>query len=127
MLRFLREQTGAIVHADLIAGLPGEDLASFGAGFDALWVTLSEAGSAAPFEIQLGILKCLPGTPIHDMIKAGSFTAAHNTTPPYEVIETDCLPITDMDKIKNFARFWELLVNRNPFPDLLPALEKTGA
>ena len=32
-LRFLREQTGVHVHADLIVGLPGEDVASFAAGF----------------------------------------------------------------------------------------------
>src|SRR4029078_8933745 len=47
--RFLREETGVHIHADLIAGLPGEDLASFAAGFDRL-VKL------APQEIQLGIL-----------------------------------------------------------------------
>ena len=35
-LRFLRGQTGVHVHADLIAGLPGETLESFAAGFDRL-------------------------------------------------------------------------------------------
>src|SRR5208282_2712106 len=33
---FLRARTGVHVHADLIAGLPGESLESFGAGFDRL-------------------------------------------------------------------------------------------
>ena len=33
---FLRQRTGVYVHADLIAGLPGESLESFGAGFDRL-------------------------------------------------------------------------------------------
>ncbi len=35
-LRFLRRHTGVHVHADLIAGLPGETLESFSAGFDRL-------------------------------------------------------------------------------------------
>ena len=51
-LRFLREQTGIHVHADLIVGLPGEDVASFGRGFDRLV-------KMGPQEIQVGILKRL--------------------------------------------------------------------
>ena len=50
-------QTGVHIHADLIAGLPGETLESFAAGFDRL-VALG------PQEIQVGILKRLRGTPI---------------------------------------------------------------
>jgi hypothetical protein len=38
---------------------------------------------------------------------------------PYEVIETAVLPAADLERIKNFARFWEIIVNRNPFPDLI--------
>jgi radical SAM superfamily enzyme YgiQ (UPF0313 family) len=34
--RFLRSRTGVHIHADLIAGLPGETLESFAAGFDRL-------------------------------------------------------------------------------------------
>jgi len=130
-LEFLRRETNAIIHADLIAGLPGEDIVSFGAGFDRLWQALSGASSnvldapcEASFEIQLGILKCLPGTPI----------VRHNEThgmryspePPYEVIETAALPAAELGRIKNFARFWEIIVNRNPFPDLLPSLLTPG-
>ena len=128
-LEFLRRKTAAVVHADLIAGLPGEDIASFGTGFDRLWRILAGDSFPGPsakdlFEIQLGILKCLPGTPI----------ARHNLThgmryapePPYEVMETGALDPAELEKIKNFARFWELLVNRNPFPDLLPRLLPAG-
>lgn len=34
--RFLREETGVHIHADLIVGLPGEGIESFGRGFDRL-------------------------------------------------------------------------------------------
>jgi len=126
VLRFLREKTNVILHVDLIAGLPGEDLESFGEGFDRLWMILSKAHNTAPFEIQLGILKCLPGTPIHTMAEGGAFSVRYNAAAPYEVIETESIPVAEMEKIKNFARFWEQIVNRRPFPVLLPLIVPPG-
>jgi radical SAM superfamily enzyme YgiQ (UPF0313 family) len=116
-LDFLRRETGAIVHADLIAGLPGENLSSFATGFDRLW-------QVRPREIQLGILKCLPGTPLRR--RCESYGIHHAPEPPYEVLETAVLPKQDLDRIKNFARFWELIVNRGVFPGLVPALCPEG-
>ncbi|WP_304225261.1 radical SAM protein [Gracilinema caldarium] len=112
-LRFLREKTHAIVHADLIAGLPGETLESFARSFNLLW-------SARPTEIQLGILKKLPGAPIsrHDE----PFAMVYDTRPPYEVLETGTMARAELDALKNFARFWELVVNRGHFDDLVPLL-----
>ena len=125
ILEFLRNETNAIVHVDLIAGLPGEDLASFGAGFDRLWQVLSGNGSIdLSGEIQLGILKCLPGTSIARHNEA--YGMRYSAEPPYEVIGTSVLPESDLDRIKNFARFWELIVNRNPFPVLLKRLLVPG-
>ncbi|MDR2446319.1 MAG: B12-binding domain-containing radical SAM protein [Treponema sp.] len=116
-LVFLREKTNAIIHADLIAGLPGEDFASFANGFNRLWLALSgEDRGGAPetcenrTEIQLGILKCLPGTPLAR--KSGELGLCFSETPPYDVLETSALSRQELDRIKNFARFWELLVNR---------------
>jgi len=123
-LEFLTKKTNAILHVDLIAGLPGEDLASFKNGFDRLWQVLSKQGedktSNGFFEIQLGILKCLPGTPITRHNEA--YKMKYSSAPPYEVIETGALSATELDRIKNFARFWELIVNRAPFPALIPVL-----
>jgi hypothetical protein len=125
-LEKIRRETAAVVHADLIAGLPGEDLASFGAGFDRLWLALSpqsQTGTTAA-EIQLGILKKLPGAPIwrHDKTHG----MAYAPDPPYEVRETAALSSADLDRIKNFARFWELIVNRGSFPELTAALFPAG-
>jgi hypothetical protein len=111
-LDFLRRETQALVHADLIAGLPGEDLPSFAAGFDRLW-------AARPAEIQLGILKRLPGAAIDR--HTGPYGMVYNPEPPYEVLETAALPREDLARIKNFARFWELIVNRGAFADLVGA------
>lgn len=120
LLENLRLRTRAIVHADLIAGLPGEDIASFAAGFDRLLAT-------SPAEIQLGILKKLPGTPLarHD----GAFCMRYASRPPYEVLSTSTMDVRDIARLKNFARFWELIVNRGHFEDLLPRIlpETEGA
>jgi radical SAM superfamily enzyme YgiQ (UPF0313 family) len=114
-LRFLREKTNAIIHADLIAGLPGEDLASFGMGFDRLWQALNSAAlyGAPPnrrTEIQLGILKLLPGAPISRHNE--TFKMRYNPLPPYEIEETAAVGAANLRRIRNFARFWELIVNR---------------
>jgi radical SAM superfamily enzyme YgiQ (UPF0313 family) len=126
-LEFLCRNTNAIIHADLIAGLPGEGLASFAGGFDRLWQILSirntggaaSDGSAAAgkprAEIQLGILKRLPGAPIARHGKA--YRMRYATDPPYEVQETAALPAGELDRLRNFARFWELIVNRGNHPD----------
>ncbi|GHU96870.1 hypothetical protein FACS189483_01090 [Spirochaetia bacterium] len=131
-LDFLWRSTNAIVHVDLIAALPGEDLDSFGAGFDRLWQTRPAAGTRpTPFpaaqptgEIQLGILKLLPGTPIARHGKRYGMRYAPD--PPYEALETAALPAGSLDRVKNFARFWELIVNRSAFPDLTSALFPEG-
>jgi radical SAM superfamily enzyme YgiQ (UPF0313 family) len=105
-LAFLKNKTNAIVHADLIAGLPGEHYESFAKGFDTLW-------SVRPTEIQMGILKRLPGTPICK--KDEAFGMRYSDAPPYDVIQTNAISKTEMEHMKNFARFWELIVNRGNF------------
>ena len=61
-ISFLENETDAHIHLDLIVGLPGETLESFGENLDKL-VSLSSC------EIQIGILKKLSGTHInrHDL------------------------------------------------------------
>ena len=112
-IRWLREESPALIHVDLIAGLPGEDLASFGRGFDRLH-------ALQPHEIQVGILKRLRGAPIE------RHTDAHqlrfNPDPPYNVLATDCIPFNDMQRISRFARFWDLVGNSGRFHQALPLL-----
>jgi hypothetical protein len=117
LLSFLRHKTTAIVHADLIAGLPGEDMRSFAEGFDRLW-------QVRPTEIQLGILKCLPGTPLTRYNE--TYKMRYAPEPPYEVLETAALSPEDLGQLQNFARFWELIVNRGAFTALLPDIVPEG-
>lgn len=103
---FLRDHTNVHVHADLIAGLPGEDLESFARGFNRL-VEL------APQEIQLGILKRLRGTPI--IRHTEKFEMVYSEYPPYEVLSTLDVPFSEMQRMKRFARFWDLVGNSGNF------------
>lgn len=111
--RFLRGETGVHIHADLIVGLPGEDLASFGRGFDRL-VAL------APQEIQVGILKRLRGTPIvrHD----AEFAMLYAPQPPYEIMQTRDLDFPTLQRMRRFARYWDLVANSGRFTATLPLL-----
>jgi len=40
----------------------------------------------------------------------------YNSKPPYEVEETSSISEADLRRIKNFAAFWERLVNRGLLP-----------
>jgi radical SAM superfamily enzyme YgiQ (UPF0313 family) len=116
-LRFLREETGVHVHADLIVGLPGEGMESFGRGFDRL-VALG------PQEIQVGILKRLRGTPIvrHD----AEFAMRYAPHPPYEILATRDISFPDMQRMRRFARYWDLVANSGNFSKTLTLLWDGG-
>lgn len=112
-LTWLRNHSNALIHVDLIAGLPGEDLECFGRGFDRLY-------ALQPHEIQVGILKRLRGTPIARHTQA--FGMRYNPDPPYNVLATDRIGFTDMQRIARFARYWELIGNSGRFRRALPML-----
>jgi len=116
-VRFLLSATGVHVHADLIAGLPGESVESFAAGFDRL-VALG------PQEIQVGILKRLRGTPIvrHD----SEWQMAYNPQPPYEILQTKLIDFATMQKLRRFARYWDMVGNSGNFVETTPLIWDAG-
>lgn len=103
---WLRANTGVHIHADLIVGLPGETLEQFGAGFDRLI-------GLRPQEIQVGILKRLRGTPIvrHDT----EWQMTYNPHPPYEILRNKHLDFATMQRLRRFARYWDLVGNSGNF------------
>lgn len=66
------------IHADLIAGLPGQT-------FDHVLADIEELINIGPHEIQLEKLKLLPGT---EMRETPPPETVFNANPPYEVIST---------------------------------------
>ncbi len=115
---FLREQTGVYIHADLIVGLPGETEESFAAGFDRL-VALR------PHEIQVGILKRLRGTPIvrHD----AGWQMVYNPNPPYEILQNKLIDFAAMQRLRRFARYWDLVGNSGNFIETTPLIWSNDA
>jgi len=112
-IRWLLQETGAHIHADLIVGLPGEDLASTGVGFDRLL-------ALAPQEIQVNPLKRLRGTPI--IRHEATYGLVFNPQPPYEILRTDRIDYPTMQELRRFARYWNLYGNSGRFRATLPLL-----
>ena len=110
---FLRGKTGVHIHADLIVGLPGETLESFATGFDRLI-------ALGPQEIQVGILKRLRGTPIvrHDT----EWQMLYNAHPPYEILQNKLLDFATMQRLRRFARYWDLVGNSGNFRETTPLI-----
>lgn len=105
-LRWLSKHSHAHVHADLIAGLPGDTLAGFGRSFDRLW-------ALGPQEIQVGILKRLRGAPINRHDRA--YDMRYDPNPPYTVLSTRDMSFSDLQRIGRFARYWDLIGNSGRF------------
>ncbi len=112
-LAWLRHSSHAHIHADLIAGLPGEDLEGFARGFNRL-------AALKPHEIQVGILKRLRGAPIDRHSEA--FHIRYSPHPPYNILCNDRLDFATVQRLSRFARYWDLVGNTGRFPDALPLL-----
>lgn len=116
-IRFLESESSAHMHLDLIVGLPGESLQSFGNNLDQL-CAMTHA------EIQIGILKKLSGTTLnrHDEL----FGMVYSDQPPYDILKNSELSFDDIQHMKRFARFWDLFYNSGNFKQSLPLLWPQG-
>ncbi len=110
---FLRAETGVHIHADLIIGLPGETAESLAAGFDRLI-------ALGPQEIQVGILKRLRGVPIirHD----AEWQMIYNPQPPYEILQNKLMDFPAMQRLRRFARYWDMVGNSGNFIETTPLI-----
>lgn len=108
-LRYIINETGAEIHADLVAGLPHSTLQTFEEDFNKLY-------AVKPHELQIGILKKLRGAPIerHDT----AFQMVYSKYPPYEVMQNKDMSYLDLQKIKRLARFFDLYYNSGNFPEI---------
>jgi radical SAM superfamily enzyme YgiQ (UPF0313 family) len=112
-IAWLSQHAKAHLHVDLIVGLPGETVASFGEGFDKLY-------ALEPHEIQVGILKRLRGAPIdrHTL----SHAMVYNPAPPYNVLSTGQIDFQQMQQMQRFARYWDMFANSGRFVSEMKAL-----
>ncbi len=112
-LTWLRTQTGAHLHVDLIFGLPQDNLNNFAKSFDQL-VALN------PQEIQLGILKRLRGAPINRHTE--KYQLRYNPQPPYQILSTRDIDFFTMQRVHRFARYWDMIANSGRFKYSLPLI-----
>ena len=117
-LSFLRRETNCYLHADLIVGLPGEDLRGFARGFDTLL-------ALEPHEIQVGMLKRLRGAPISR--HAEQFALRFSPIPPYEVLSTSAIDFPAMRRLKRFAKYFDLVANSGNFTTTAPLIWEGAA
>lgn len=117
-LRFLENETSAHMHLDLIVGLPGESLEGFGRNLDTL-VSLTHS------EIQIGILKKLSGTTLsrHDQ----EFDMVYSDAPPYDILQNNLLSFAQIQRMKRFARFWDMYYNSGNFDKSIRLLWDKGS
>ncbi|NLC52936.1 MAG: B12-binding domain-containing radical SAM protein [Firmicutes bacterium] len=100
------DQPRPLVHLDLIAGLPYEDLATFGRSFD--WTF-----RLRPDELQLGFLKLLKGSPLRE--QAAEYGYAYTKTPPYELLRNKWLSYADLLVLKGVEEMVEKFFNSRHF------------
>ncbi len=114
---WLRKETTAYLHTDLIFGLPSEGMESFSQSFDKLY-------GLRPQEIQVGILKRLKGSPI--IRHAQEYELRFNPNPPFNILSTRDVSFAEMQQMNRFARFWDMLANSGRFRESMPLLLEKG-
>ncbi len=114
-LSYLENETKAHMHVDLIVGLPGETLEGFGRNLNTL-------ASLTSCEIQIGILKHLSGTTMtrHDR----QFGMIYSDVPPYDILQNDRISFAQIQQMKRFARFWDLVYNSGNFVNTFELITK---
>lgn len=101
-LDFLCKQKTFETHADLLAGLPGQTWEHITR--DA--ATLMQYQTA---EIQLEILKVLPGTPMREIAPAHGICYCPDT--PYDVMKSETMTVEEIQQVRALSRLLDLTYN----------------
>ncbi len=110
-LAWLCNESKAVIHADLIFGLPGETLESMQDSFNRLVIH-------EPDQIQLNLLKLLKGTPIVQHTEP--FGMVYAPKAPFEIQETSTIDRDTMQMLREFSRVWTLFHNAEKLKTSLP-------
>ncbi len=89
-------------HADLIAGLPHYTLAQ-------IFSDLRELACHGAGEIQLELLKLLPGTKMRH--RADELGLKYNPRPPYEVLQTPAISLRELDRARVLSKLIDKFYN----------------
>lgn len=117
-LEFITKETGAVIHSDLVAGLPYSTIKTFADDFDKIM-------QSDPQELQIGILKRLRGAPIdrHSV----ECKMIYSKYPPYEILQNKDMSYQNLQDIKRFARYFDIFYNSGKFFETMPLLWQTNS
>ncbi|HBM14852.1 MAG TPA: B12-binding domain-containing radical SAM protein [Lentisphaeria bacterium] len=103
------------VHTDLIAGLPYHKV-------DMAINDLYILAELNPDEIQIELLKLLPGSPLRN---SENFNIKYSPFPPYEVLETQDISFSELSSIRIISRIFDSYYNENQLKMLIRFAIKT--
>ncbi|OPZ88490.1 MAG: coproporphyrinogen III oxidase [candidate division TA06 bacterium ADurb.Bin417] len=109
-LRRLRRVAGVAIHADLLAGLPGVT-------WERLVQDLGTLTAEGVDEIQLELLKLLPGTRLEAMAERLGLVAAPR--PPYDLLRTPACSAADLWRAARLGRVVDGFYNAPPLRSLV--------
>ncbi|MBQ8607674.1 MAG: DUF4080 domain-containing protein [Bacteroidaceae bacterium] len=112
-LRFLCSLPNLVTHADLIAGLPLYTLAQ-------IYEDIRTLAGFHVGEIQLELLKLLPGTAMCN--RAEEFGIKYAPLPPYEVLATDEISPTELQEARRLSRLLDAYYNTKAWQSLVRTL-----
>ncbi len=101
-IKALQKNHNMHIHTDLIIGLPGEDLASFGQSFNDLYSLHTDM-------LQLGFLKFLKGSAMMEMVE--KYHYEYMDIGPYEVLSSDVMDYGEIRWLHIFEQVFELYHN----------------
>ena len=113
-LRRLNEKKNLHLHADLIAGLPLEDYASFARSFDDVYGICDV--------LQLGFLKLLRGSRMR--AEAERYGIRYSPAPPYTVLATDHISFEELMRLHEIDELNDRFSNSGKFGYTFPWLAK---
>lgn len=102
-------------HLDLIAGLPYEDYETFKKSFDDIY-------RMKPQQLQLGFLKVLKGSYMHEMAK--DYGLVYQSRPVYEVYHTNWVSYDEVLELKAVEEMVEVYYNSSQFVYALSYLQQ---
>lgn len=107
----------AHTHVDLIAGLPYESYERFLQSFD-------EVFSIGADHVQMGFLKLLKGTSLHNQSAIHGYKIRVQT--PYEVLENQYISYSELNRLKKIEALLEHYINSEKFFYSMQYLVKTA-
>jgi anaerobic magnesium-protoporphyrin IX monomethyl ester cyclase len=112
-VRRLIESGRIHLHLDLVAGLPGDNYASFIDSIDRV-IALK------PHHLQIEPVKLLPGSPLRD--QAEELQIRFDPNPPYTILGNQKLSYTELQQLQEISRLLDLTYNSGCFTAFLKEL-----